>query len=176
QRREKIAQRFADADVPASRRAYIGRRFDRATADADFLVTEKLGWRGGVVLAWSGMRGAITLAAAQSLPSDTPYRAELILIAFVVAMTTLLLQGLTLPTVIRLVKIPADDQERLRTEYGTLLAELADAGEKELAGSSSGADPQTVERVRADSLIGVRDERGSSSPDPDHDERREQYI
>src|SRR5690606_21618170 len=63
-----------------------------------------------------------------------------------------------------------------RTEYGTLLAELADAGEKELAGSSSGADPQTVERVRADSLIGVRDERGSSSPDPDHDERREQYI
>lgn len=176
QRREKIAQRFADADVPASRRAYIGRRFDRATADADFLVTEKLGWRGGVVLAWSGMRGAITLAAAQSLPSDTPYRAELILIAFVVAMTTLLLQGLTLPTVIRLVKIPADDQERLRTEYGTLLAELADAGEKELTGSSSGVDPQTVERVRADSLIGVRDERGASSPDPDHDERREQYI
>ena len=175
-RRAKLARRYAEVDLPPRRRAHIRRRFDRATADAGFLVTEKLGWRGGVVLAWAGMRGAITLAAARSLPVDTPYRAELILIAFVVAMTTLLLQGLTLPTVIRLVKVPGDDQDRLRADYGNLLSELADAGEKELAAAASGVESQVVERVRTDSLIGKREARGSSSPDPEHDERREQYI
>lgn len=30
------------------------------------------GWRGAAVLGWSGMRGVVTLAAAQSLPADTP--------------------------------------------------------------------------------------------------------
>jgi len=174
-RREKLARHYAHVKVSHRRRAHIRRRFDRAAADADFLVTETLGWRGGVVLAWSGMRGAITLAAAQSLPVDTPYRAELILIAFVVAMTTLVLQGATLPMVIRLVRIPGDDEERLRSEYGGLLSVLAESGDKALTAAAPEAEPDVVERVRSDSLIGTHEEIGSS-PDPEHDERREQYI
>ncbi|MEU0840926.1 cation:proton antiporter [Streptomyces sp. NPDC005962] len=71
----------------------IERRATRAGADIAFRLNETLGWRGGVVLAWSGTRGAITVAAAQTLPEDTPYRPQLILMAFVVAATTLLLQG-----------------------------------------------------------------------------------
>jgi monovalent cation/hydrogen antiporter len=58
-------------------------------------VAENFGWRGGIVLAWAGMRGVVTVAAAQSLPTSTPYRPQLVLIAFVVAATTLLTQGLT---------------------------------------------------------------------------------
>ena len=81
----------------------------RAMGDVDFFVSESFGWRGGVVLVWSGMRGVITVAAAQSLPDDTPFRPEVVLIAFVVAGTTLLVQGLTLPRVIRALKIPGDD-------------------------------------------------------------------
>jgi NhaP-type Na+/H+ or K+/H+ antiporter len=56
----------------------------------DFFVAESFGWRGGIVLAWSGMRGVVTVAAAQSLPDSTPYRPQVVLIAFVVAGTTLL--------------------------------------------------------------------------------------
>src|SRR5690606_5499783 len=57
--------------------------------------------RGGAVLAWSGMRGVVTLAAAQSLPVDFPHRSQLVLIAFVVALVTLVVQGGTLPLLIR---------------------------------------------------------------------------
>lgn len=156
------------------RKERIRRRVTRTSADIDFLLTETLGWRGGVVLAWSGMRGAITLAAAQTLPLDTPYRAELILIAFVVAVTTLLLQGLTLPWVIRWVQVPGDDRTRLRTEYGTLLEELSTAAEDALD-EARDTDPDVLARVRNDSLIGRRGIH-AASPDPDHDDRREAYL
>ncbi|MFC9557432.1 cation:proton antiporter [Rhodococcus sp. NPDC056960] len=174
--RERLSLLDEREDVNPHRMARITRRVDRAGADIDFLLNETLGWRGGVVLAWSGMRGAITLAAAQTLPDDTPYRAELILIAFVVAVTTLLLQGLTLPMVIRWVKVPGDDQNRLRTEYANLLSELADSAEQSLATVSDATDPEVLERVRADSLIGRREASGASAPSPDHDIRREEYL
>ena len=74
------------------------------------------------------MRGVITVAAAQSLPDDTPLRPQVVLIAFVVAGTTLLAQGLTLPRVIRALKIPGDDPAADRAEYADLLADLAVQG------------------------------------------------
>lgn len=73
----------------------------RAQADIDHELSTQLGWRDGAVLSWSAMRGVVTLAAAQSLPTTVPYRAQLILIAFLVAVLTLLLHGLTLPPLIR---------------------------------------------------------------------------
>lgn len=106
-------------------------RFDRATralqrkqADVTFYASEGLGWRGGAVLAWSGMRGVVTLAAAQSLPTDVPHRAELILIAFTVAIVTLVLQGGSLPFVIKLLGIRGNDEEHERREYARLAGEL----------------------------------------------------
>ncbi|PRY15200.1 cation:proton antiporter [Kineococcus rhizosphaerae] len=53
-----------------------------------------------VVLAWTGMRGVVTLAAAAGIPEDFPHRADLQVLAFVVAVGTLLLQGSTLPPLI----------------------------------------------------------------------------
>ncbi|NUR69684.1 MAG: sodium:proton antiporter [Hamadaea sp.] len=102
-------------------------RFTQRKSDLRFKVAESFGWRGGVVLAWSGMRGAVTVAAAQTLPSGTPYRPQLQLIAFVVAITTLLLQGLTLPWVIRTTKVPGDDPAADRAEFGDLLTRLSSA-------------------------------------------------
>jgi len=78
-----------------------------------------------VVLAWSGMRGVVTVAAAETLPEDTPFRPQVILIAFVVAGTTLLAQGLSLPLVIRSLKIPGDDPATDRAEYAQLISELS---------------------------------------------------
>jgi CPA1 family monovalent cation:H+ antiporter len=81
----------------------------RREADLDYLASEQFGWKDGVVLVAAGMRGAITLAAAQSLPADTPHRSMLILTAFVVAAGTLLLQGGTLTPVVKALKLPQRD-------------------------------------------------------------------
>lgn len=125
------------------------RRLDQVGADLKFKLDQSLGWRGGVVLAWSGMRGAITVAAAQTLPATTPYRPQLILISFVVAAATLLLQGSTLPAVIAAAKVPGDDPVRLREDYHQLLDELAASGEEVI--KDVDADPELLARVREDS-------------------------
>ncbi|MGW6686286.1 cation:proton antiporter [Streptomyces sp. NPDC054961] len=153
-------------------------RVTRASADADFKVNESLGWRSGVALAWAGMRGAITVAAAQTLPEDTPYRPQLLLIAFVVAATTLLVQGLTLPAVIRWVKIPGDDPDRLREEYERLLSEAAAAGRRVLEepglaqGDGRPYAPGVIAKVREDARLDPGGS-GRGRPEP---EAREQYV
>jgi len=58
-------------------------------------------WRGRIVGGWAGMRGAVSLAAALALPADFPARNELLFITFGVIFVTLVVQGLTLPAVIR---------------------------------------------------------------------------
>ena len=85
-------------------------RVRRRIADIDYFLAEPLGWREGTVVVWAGMRGAITLAAAQTLPEDAPQRSLLILIAFLVAAGSLVIQGGTLPRVVALVK-PAPERE-----------------------------------------------------------------
>lgn len=64
-----------------------------------------------VVVSWAGMRGVISLAAAQTLPLDTPMRSLLVVCALVVIASTLLLQGLTLPWLIRRLDIGGVDRQ-----------------------------------------------------------------
>ncbi|MEZ0493979.1 cation:proton antiporter [Kineococcus sp. TBRC 1896] len=64
------------------------------------------GWREATVASWAGMRGVVTVATALALPftaqgGDFPYRAEVILVALVVVIATLVLQGLTLAPLVR---------------------------------------------------------------------------
>lgn len=69
----------------------------------------KPGWRGPFVIGWAGMRGVVSLASALSIPlllenkDPFPYRSLILCITFIVILVTLVLQGLTLPWVIRLV-------------------------------------------------------------------------
>jgi CPA1 family monovalent cation:H+ antiporter len=120
-----------------------------------------LDWRGGVILSWSGMRGVVTLAAAQTLPRDVPYGPQLILIAFTVAIVTLLAQGGTLPWLIRLTGVLGTDRVADRRELAALLDELAavglaalDSPELELPGGAE-PDPVVIDRVRNDTLLGA---------------------
>jgi Na+/H+ antiporter len=62
-------------------------------------------WRQLAVVSWTGMRGVVTLAAAAGIPLGTPGREEIQLFAFTVAIGTVLIQGLTLPLLIRLLKV-----------------------------------------------------------------------
>ncbi|MCD2194922.1 cation:proton antiporter [Actinomycetospora endophytica] len=86
---------------PSERRLdRIRTRVRRSLADIDHLLAHPLGFREGTVVVWAGMRGAVTVAAAQTLPESTPQRSVLVLIAFVVAATSLLVQGGLLPVVV----------------------------------------------------------------------------
>ena len=58
-------------------------------------------WQVPALVSWAGMRGVVTLAAVFLLPESTPYREVLVLIAWVVAAGTLLVQGSTLPALVR---------------------------------------------------------------------------
>jgi NhaP-type Na+/H+ or K+/H+ antiporter len=180
---EKMQSRVADPELlgrfSARRVEHIGQRITRLLADVDFLVAEGFGWRGGVVLAWSGMRGVVTVAAAQSLPDDTPYRPQLVLIAFVVAATTLLVQGLTLPRVIRALKISGDDATADRAEYRELITDLTETAravldDPDLCLPDGSPYPAAVlDRARQDALVppAVPDAEG----DADDSNPREQY-
>jgi CPA1 family monovalent cation:H+ antiporter len=95
----------------ADRTARISTSLTRRLADIDYLAAQAFGWREGVVLVWAGMRGAVTLAAAQSLPADTPQRSLLVLIAFVVAAGTLMVQGSTLGWLVRLLGLTGRDYD-----------------------------------------------------------------
>ncbi len=67
-----------------------------------------VGPRGLGALSWAGMRGVVSLAAAQTLPLDTPNRALLLVCTTTVIIGTLVLQGSTLPWVIRRLGVGED--------------------------------------------------------------------
>ncbi|WP_026313491.1 cation:proton antiporter [Actinomadura flavalba] len=154
-RLERAKEWLADDEAPAwrrGRRERFEQRVAQASADVRLLSGHRLGRRAGLVLGWSGMRGAITVAAAMTLPPATPHRPQLILIAFVVAATTLLVQGLSLPGVIRAAKVPGDDPAQLRAEYADLVQELSESGRRVLDAARDAPAP-VLDKVRADSLI-----------------------
>jgi CPA1 family monovalent cation:H+ antiporter len=52
------------------------------------------------VLTWAGLRGGISVALALTLPAS-PWRADLLVICYAVVVFTIVVQGLTLPAVLR---------------------------------------------------------------------------
>lgn len=141
------------------RRIRTEKIYDRRRFDLAQLRDESIDWRGGVVLGWSGMRGVVTLAAAQSLPENIVYREQLILIAFTVAVVTLVLQGGTLPLLIRILGIRGIDEAKDRGELAALLDEISFDGLAVLDDPSSAIgqdeeiDPDVVDRVRQSSFL-----------------------
>ncbi|MDR6269429.1 cation:proton antiporter [Arthrobacter russicus] len=82
------------------------RRIRRGRAEPE------MSWQDLTVVSWTGMRGVVTLAAAAAAKAALGPAGDLIfLIAFVVTIGTLLLQGLTLPWVIKALKVSDPDQE-----------------------------------------------------------------
>jgi CPA1 family monovalent cation:H+ antiporter len=73
-------------------------------------------FNGGLIIAWCGMRGIVTLAAALSLPEDFPERGLIQLCAFAVVLGTLVAQGFTLGFLASRLKLPADNHVRDETD------------------------------------------------------------
>jgi CPA1 family monovalent cation:H+ antiporter len=74
----------------------------------------------GLLISWAGMRGLVTLASALALPADFPERGLILLTAFSVVLGTLLVQGLTLKTLLRWLDLhdgdPVAGEERAARE------------------------------------------------------------
>jgi Na+/H+ antiporter len=81
---------------------WVARRFGRGAAPPP-------SWRSVAVLSWSGMRGVVSLAAASSVPAEVPGRDLVLLLAFAVTVGTLLIQGLSLPWLIRKLGVRGDE-------------------------------------------------------------------
>jgi Na+/H+ antiporter len=130
-------------------------------------------WKGATILAWSGMRGAVSLAAALAIPLTTdaggpfPNRELIIFLTFGVILGTLVLQGLTLPAVIRAVRLEDDGlAEKEEAKARIHAAEAALMRLEELVVEEWVRD-DTVERLRG--LFSFRRERFRSRFDPDSD-------
>jgi CPA1 family monovalent cation:H+ antiporter len=92
--------------------ALAGRRARRSGSAVPY------GWRESAVASWAGMRGVVTVATALALPatvadgSPFPVREEVVLVALLVVIVTLVLQGLTLAPLIRRLGVAAEGDAR----------------------------------------------------------------
>ncbi|MBM7518015.1 cation:proton antiporter [Nocardioides nitrophenolicus] len=113
-------------DREETRLHWARRRIDRASADIAFEEREPITARGHLILAWAGMRGVVTLAAAQTIPTETAHRDTVVLVACLVAMVSLALFGLTLPALIRRLDLPSVGPARRRDEVLTLMRQIGE--------------------------------------------------
>ena len=153
---------------------------------------ERLPPRQVFLIAWTGLRGVVSLAAALALPLTVgsgepfPYRAEIVVIAFVVILVTLVLQGLTLPSLVRRLRLPREvlleqEEAHARAHAATAALERLDRASEGLGlsvevtgrlrevyterlqrlrkadgGRSHGADEAALRRLRTELLLTER--------------------
>lgn len=109
-------------------------------------------WAIPTVVGWAGMRGVVTLAAAFLLPPDTPHRPVLVMIAFVVTVGTLLIQGLTLPSLLRVLNVNGPDPHEDHIQEATAYQSAVNAGLAWLEEQGDGIDADVAARVRERAL------------------------
>ena len=146
-----------------------------------------LSWQENVVVSWTGMRGVVTLAAAAAIPVQTfsgepfPERATIQAIAFVVSVGTLLIQGWTLPLLIRRLHLSrfsddhaADREEELKAER--VVHEAADEVLAEFrANPPGGMDPRVLLEIR--NTVARHSQDADEMPDPEaHTKRAEVFA
>ena len=91
------------------------------------------GWKSVLLVAWSGMRGVVSLASALAIPLtigpgyEFRDRNLILFITFIVILFTLVLQGLSLKPLIRLLKIEVNEKEAQQLQSMALRIQLAEA-------------------------------------------------
>ncbi|MDK0518976.1 Na+/H+ antiporter [Streptomyces sp. ML-6] len=136
-------------------------------------------WRETVVMWWSGMRGVASVALALAIPLKTddgqpfPGRDEIVFIAFAVIMATLVVQGLTLPWLVRKLHVKADTaaEEALEKDLAIRAARAAKQRLKEIRAEEDFPEEVTERLQRMAYDMGAR-----ISPDMVDEERREAYA
>ena len=135
-----------------------------------------MSWRETVVMWWSGMRGVASVALALAIPLKTddgsafPDRDEIIFIAFGVIMATLVLQGLTLPWLVKRLGVTADSEREKEFEKSLAVraAKAAKRRLKEIESAEELSEELSEQMQRRAFEIGVR-----IYPEMGDEERRE---
>ncbi|MFE0808308.1 Na+/H+ antiporter [Streptomyces sp. NPDC058848] len=97
-----------------------------------------LSWKGPFVIGWAGMRGVVSLAIAFSIPLTVhgggpfPERNLILFLTFTTVIGTLVVQGVTLPPLIRLLKFPARDVRAETLAEANAQAQASRAAEQRL--------------------------------------------
>ncbi len=111
-------------------------------------------WQAPTLLAWAGLRGAVSLAAALAIPLTTdagdpfPDRQLVVFLAFCVILATLVLQGLTLPLVIRMLGLEDDGIASKEETKARIKAAEAALGRLEQLAAEDWVRDDTAERMR----------------------------
>jgi len=129
--------------------------------------------RASLIMGWAGMRGAVSLAAALALPLTTdaggafPNRELIIFLTFGVILTSLVVQGLSFPALLKLIGLEDEGRSEKEENKARIYAtEAALARLEELADEDWVRD-DTLERVRG--MFNFRRERFRSRFDPESD-------
>ncbi|MFF3637860.1 Na+/H+ antiporter [Streptomyces sp. NPDC002250] len=135
-------------------------------------------WRETVVMWWSGMRGVASVALVLAIPLETdagkpfPDRDELVFIAFGVIIVTLVLQGLTLPWLVRRLGVQADSEREseFEKELAVRAAKAAKRRLREIEQVEELPEELSEQMLRRAFDIGIR-----ISPDMGEEDRREAH-
>jgi Na+/H+ antiporter len=101
-----------------------------------------------IIGAWSGMRGSVSLAAALALPTDFPHRDIVLFLTFAVIFVTLVLQGLTLPKLIRWADVSDEGEDEREELLGRRAAVDAALLRLDELATLEWTREETVERMR----------------------------
>lgn len=130
-------------------------------------------YRGAAAIGWMGMRGSVSLAAALALPLETdagspfPNRALIIFLTFTVILATLVLQGLSLPLVLRALRLEDDGISAKEEAKARIHAADAALARLEELVDEDWVREDTAERMRG--LYGFRKNRFSQRFDAEGD-------
>jgi len=138
-----------------------------------------MSWRETVVMWWAGMRGVASVALALAIPLKTddgspfPDRDEIVFIAFGVIMATLVLQGLTLPWLVKRLGVRADSEREKEFEKALAVraAKAAKRRLREIEQVEELPEELSERMLRRAFEIGVR-----ISPDMGEEERMEAHA
>ncbi|MEU5048467.1 Na+/H+ antiporter [Streptomyces sp. NPDC021096] len=116
-------------------------------------------WKAPVIVGWAGMRGVVSLAIAFSIPVTTddgspfPARNLILFLTFTTVIGTLVVQGLTLPPLIRRLRLPDRDPGAITLAEAQAQSEASEAAEARLeellADERNALPPPLADRLRA---------------------------
>ena len=157
--------------IPAT---YLPRLLSRRVRERDPIPN----WRNVVIIGWTGMRGVVSLAVALAIPEVTergapfPERPLVLYLTFCVILFTLVVQGLSLPLLIRILGLTEDDEAKSeevkarQTAIQTALSRIDELIEQELAPVEIAGHIREHYAVRAQNIQdfadGKEDEQGKS--------------
>jgi Na+/H+ antiporter len=116
--------------------------------------TRRVGWRQRTVSSWAGFRGAVSLAAALAVPATThngapfPDRNLIIVVTSVVILVTVLVQGSTLPAVVRWARLPEDTAHADELQLARSRSAHAAVDALPMVATQLGVDQQLLNRLQ----------------------------